>query len=100
MESNYKAATYAFGVTFVALALSALLFSDKFPFLQNKTASNDSNGKCPQKCCSSCSLNLPLVLIFSAGLGVASSLVVMLLQKHHRDSLRSFVSGATGSGHP
>jgi hypothetical protein len=88
---------YAGVVTFVALTLAAFLFADKFKFLQSRTQSTDADGKCPKKCCNACSLNFPLVLIFSAGLGVASSLLVMISQKEHREKLKVLVAGKPGT---
>ena len=83
--------------TFVLLTVSALLFADKFAFLQNKPDSPDSTGKCPKKCCSACSLNLPLVLIFGAGLGVAAAAVTGLANKEHREKLKSLVGGGSAA---
>lgn len=77
------------------LALSAFIFADKFSFLQTKTQSNDSSGKCPQKCCSACSLNIWLVLLFSAGIGTVVSVAAAMLQKEHRDKLKLAVAGGT-----
>ena len=87
---------YAGVITFVVLTAAALLFANKFSFLQSKAQDNDSAGKCPKKCCTACSLNLPLVLAFSAGLGVAAAVVAGLAQKEHRDKLKSlFQSGGS-----
>jgi len=85
---------YAGVATFIVLTIAALLFADKFNFLQSKPVNNDSTGKCPQKCCTACSLNIPLMLIFSAGLGVAVSLLVIVAQKQHRDKLKELVKGS------
>jgi hypothetical protein len=76
----------AAGVT-ATLAISALLFSDKFTFLQNKTVSNDSTNKCPQKCCKSCNLNIPIVLLFAGGIGAATGILVEMAQKSRHNKL-------------
>jgi len=96
-KSPYSTATYGFLITFIAITLSALLFSDKFAFLQTKTESTDATGKCPKKCCNACSLNLPLVLIFSAGLGMGVALLITFFQKEHRDKLMKYVRGSSSS---
>ena len=75
------------------LALSAFIFADKFSFLQNKTESTDSTGKCPQKCCSACSLNIWLVILFSAGIGTVVAVAAAMMQKEHRDKLKEVVAG-------
>lgn len=84
-------------VTFSVLSVCALLFADKFKFLQSGESQPDSSGKCPQKCCKACSLNIPLVLVFSAGLGVVAAGVGFLVNKEHRDKLRENIYGATRS---
>jgi hypothetical protein len=73
--------------TFVVLTVCALLFSQSFSFLQSKSESPDKDGKCPSKCCKACNLNLPLVLLFAGGLGVAAWIGVTYMQKDKRDQL-------------
>lgn len=74
-------------ITFIVITVCALLFSSSFSFLQNKSQSPDKDNKCPSKCCQACSLNLPLVLLFAGGLGVAAWLGVTFIQKENRDKL-------------
>lgn len=84
-------AVVGFLVVFVSLASAALLFPDKFKFLQSKTQSSDATGACPQRCCKSCSLNMFLVILFAGGLGAATGLIVHLSEKKKRDQLTAAI---------
>jgi hypothetical protein len=82
---DFNKAQMAGIITFVVLTICALLFSESFSFLQSKSDSPDKDGKCPNKCCKACSLNLPLVLLFAGGLGAAAWVVITYMQKANRD---------------
>lgn len=61
--------TMAFAVGALIVIVLSLLFTDSLKFLQQSTTASGTDGKCPQRCCKSCMLNIPMVLVVAASVG-------------------------------